>query len=650
MSKQAQIITLSIGLIALFVIYFFNLYKSVKIEQDILNQTRHIHALRIQNILINEQISNDFKRQNYDKLNQTMNAFLSNWDKLRDDIKVKFANQKNIISYIQDLDNSVTKEHQLCLHYESDKAVLANSVFFLVQLESKINSKDDPVLTEYSNLINTVLKNIIYYNVGLPEIKENVNKLVAFVDQNKSHLNVDSQIVKKHAYMFYDKSYDIFKTIDEINELQISSKLNKLENLFFEAVDHERETRRFINILVAIFSFFMLLGFLVTFFKTYYDKEKISKLQIENEQKNHAIMEQIQLLNEYKKAMDASSIISKTDLQGNITYVNEKFCTISGYKEEELIGKPHNLIRHEDMPKEIFYELWQTIQNKKVFHDIIKNKKKNGDVYYVDTTIIPILNIDGEISEYFAVRHDVTELINAKEEALAAEKTKSTFLATMSHELRTPLNAVIGFSQILLSKNDIPTQTIMGYIDKINIAGKHLLNIVNNILDFSKIESHKMDLNKKTIDLDYIIDSTIPLVETSANAKNIKIKKNQFSESKISADEQLLKQVVLNILSNAIKFTPEDKTITVSYRPDNNFDVISICDEGIGLTKEQIEKIFQPFSQIDEHQNKAIKGTGLGLAISQKIMQLHNGYIEVESEVGVGSCFNIHIPKAQETE
>jgi signal transduction histidine kinase len=159
-----------------------------------------------------------------------------------------------------------------------------------------------------------------------------------------------------------------------------------------------------------------------------------------------------------------------------------------------------------------------------------------------------------------------------------------------------------------------------------------------------------MDLNKKIIDLDYLIDSTIPLVETSASTKNIKIKKNQFNKSKVLADEQLLKQVILNILSNAIKFTAENKMITISYKSEDNLDIISICDEGIGLTREQIEKIFEPFSQVYEHHNKAIKGTGLGLAISQKIIQLHNGYIEVESEVGVGSCFNIHIPKAQETE
>jgi len=105
---------------------------------------------------------------------------------------------------------------------------------------------------------------------------------------------------------------------------------------------------------------------------------------------------------------------------------------------------------------------------------------------------------------------------------------------------------------------------------------------------------------------------------------------------------------VLNILSNAIKFTPENRKITIKYRSNKSIDIITICDEGIGLTQEQIAKLFQPFSQIKEHQNNAITGTGLGLAISQKIMQLHNGHIEVESEVGVGSCFHIYIPKLKD--
>lgn len=644
MSEQNKIIGLSFTLVAVFVISFFNLYQSAKIEQDILNLTSNIHNLRMQNILINEQVSNDFKRQNYDKLNQLVQKFSSNWNNLSNEIKIKFTNKKNIISYMSNLDTSIKKEKKFFMRYESDKAVLVNSVFFLVKLESDIRHNSDILLLEYSDLLNTFLRNIIYYNVGLNEIDENIKQIISFMDNKKISKHINTKIVKKHLNIFYDKSSSIVNTMASIEQIDVSEKLTHLEKLFLEVVDRERSIRKFINILIALFSFLMLIGFLIVFFNTYRDKNKILQLQKDNEQKNNEIIEHMQLLSEHKRALDESSIVSKTDLHGIITYVNDNFCKISGYSDSELMGKPHNIVRHIDMPPKTFQKLWDTIKNKNVFHAIIKNRKKNGDSYYVDSTIIPILDIDGNITEYFAVRYDVTELVKAKEEALAAERAKSAFLATMSHELRTPLNAVIGFSQILLAKKDIPNETLLTFVDKINISGKHLLNLVNNILDFSKIESGKMELNTTKIILNNLIKDSILLVENEVKKKTINITYYGFNKVEILADEQLIKQVILNILSNAIKFSPNESKITISYKSDDKTHVISICDEGAGLTQEQTKSIFEPFSQIKEHQNEAIKGTGLGLVISKKIMELHNGKIDVISELGKGSCFNINLP------
>lgn len=120
-------------------------------------------------------------------------------------------------------------------------------------------------------------------------------------------------------------------------------------------------------------------------------------------------------LEEYKRALDASSVVSKTDLYGIITYVNDKFCEVSGYEREELIGQNHNIIRHPDIQKEFFKQLWETIRNKKIFKGIIKNRKKNGQGYYVDSTIIPILDKNNEILEYIAIRNDVTSLFEKDE-------------------------------------------------------------------------------------------------------------------------------------------------------------------------------------------------------------------------------------------
>ncbi len=369
--------------------------------------------------------------------------------------------------------------------------------------------------------------------------------------------------------------------------------------------------------------------------------KSINELKQESAQKQNSIA----ILGQYQNAMDQSYIISQTDTKGRITFVNDLFCKISGYTKEELIGKSHSFVRHEDMPSELFKDMWQTIHAKKVWRGIVKNKHKLGSSYYVNATVFPLLDKDDIIIGYVGIRDDITELVKAKEEALSAEKAKSAFLATMSHELRTPLNAVIGFSQILMNRSDMPIHTVKSFIEKIHLSGKHLLSLVNNILDFSKMEAQNMELKKQAVDLNYLIADSITLIETAASNKKIRINKENFIANTVFGDAQLLKQVLLNILSNAVKFTPEKTTITLTCKETESECIISICDEGVGLDQEQIKHLFKPFSQIKEHQNEAIKGTGLGLAISKKIIELHHGKIEVQSQVGQGSCFNIYLPK-----
>ncbi len=643
-SEKNQIIALSFLLLIVFVVSFINLNRSAKIEQDVLHITSSIQKLKINNVLVNEEINNNLQRQNYDNINRLLKISLEEWSLLSNEIKTKFPDRTKILSQLTQLEQAISQEKQLLLRYESDKAILANSAFFLVRLEASIKHDSNDLLLHYLEQLNRLLRDIAYYNVGLDEVQENINELIRFTKVEDMSPYIDVKIVNKHLEMFYTKSTSIKHTIDTIKSVDILAQLNTLEKLFLEVVDTQRLTRKSINILIAIFYFLMLIGFLVIFFKTYNDKQKILQLQEANEEKNNEIIQHMQLLKEYKRALDESSIVSKTDLNGVITFVNDNFCKLSGYKEQELLGKSHNIIRHPDMSKKIFYELWKTIKAKKVFHGIIKNKKKNGDFYYVDSTVLPILDIDGNVTEYFAVRRDVTDLVLAREEALAAEKAKSAFLSTMSHELRTPLNAVIGFSQIILAKNDMPAETLRSFIDKINISGKHLLNIVNNILDFSKIESGRMELSKQNFVVDNIVNEAILLIENELNKKEIKVQLEKFENIKIFADEQLFKQVILNILSNAVKFSPQSSNITISYENLGDSHLVSICDEGVGLSEEDKKSIFEPFSQVKEHQNKAIKGTGLGLVISNKIIELHQGKIEVVSEVGKGSCFKIFIP------
>ena len=498
----------------------------------------------------------------------------------------------------------------------------------------------------------------------------------------------------------------------------------------------------------------------------------VEKTIAELEEKTAENQNSIAVLNQYQRAIDSSYIISITDINGKIIFVNDRFCQISGYSADELIGEAHSIVRHPDMSQETFKDLWQTIQSRQIWHGVVKNRHKLGYSYYVDATIFPMMDKDDNITGYVGIRDDITDIQNQKERAeailnaqnaivlltqitngvtrikqlnrkffelypfkdladflrehecicdlfvptepylhkmmngqtwleyvidnpnlshlallvdangkeniysvtakavhletesffiatltdvtelerarvtaLSAEKAKSAFLATMSHELRTPLNAVIGFSQVILRKEEITREDMNSFIQKIHLSGKHLLDLVNNILDFSKIESDKMEVHKIVVDLNGIINEAIMLIETAALKKRLRINKKGFAHKTVNADAQLLKQVILNLLSNAVKFTSDGKQIYVEYEETDEFIVIAVCDQGIGLTQEQMRVIFQPFTQIREHQHEAIKGTGLGLAISQKIIEMHKGRIEVKSQINKGACFRIYLPK-----
>ena len=349
-------------------------------------------------------------------------------------------------------------------------------------------------------------------------------------------------------------------------------------------------------------------------------------------------------MQQFFHALESSSIISKTDVNGNINYVNDQFVDVSGYSREELLGKNHRIIRHPDMEDKIFHELWDTITSKQIFHATLTNRKKSGEPYYVDTTIIPLLDNYDNITEYLSIRYEVTELIQARNKALSAEKAKGEFLSNMSHEIRTPMNAVLGFVQILQKRESDATK--LSYLNLIEGSSQTLLHVINEILDFSKIESEKLLIDQHPFN---------PLIELSQASKFFMITAKEKSiryfayidpniPQCINGDLIRIKQIMFNILSNAFKFTPEEKTVYVSITYANNRLKIVIEDEGIGLEPTALEKIFNVFEQADTSTTRKYGGTGLGLSISKKLAELMSGDILVESVQGKGSTFTLSLP------
>ncbi len=399
------------------------------------------------------------------------------------------------------------------------------------------------------------------------------------------------------------------------------------------------------EIIIYLVGFLLLNALMLVAVLIYVRKKELSKINntLEEEIQNRTFeLRQINSrLNDYKRGIDSNSIISITDAKGYIKEVNQAFIDISGYGRDELIGQPHRIIRHPETPSEIFKEMWQTIQSGTIWQGEIKNRTKEGKSYYVHTTIVPITDENNVIIEYLAIRYDVTGLVTARDQAIAAERSKDDFLASMSHELRTPLNAIIGFSQILIAKKDLP-DTTLGVIEKIHISGKNLLRLVNTILDFSKLKSGKLDYAPQRIDVDRLFEEVVTLTEVIAQNKKITIVvRNDFSDAAVEGDYDMLKQSLLNFISNAIKFSSENMKVTIGYERDSEGNHrLFVCDEGVGIGPEGLNAIFEPFTQL--RRDDAKSGTGLGLAIVKKMVEeYHQGRIEVTSTEGKGSCFTI---------
>jgi PAS domain S-box-containing protein len=381
-------------------------------------------------------------------------------------------------------------------------------------------------------------------------------------------------------------------------------------------------------------------------------------------------------IGDLKSALDEHAIVAITDPQGKINYVNDKFCAISRYSREELLGQDHRIINSGYHSKQFIRELWTTIARGDVWHGEIKNRAKDGSVYWVDTTIVPFLSDDGKPRQYVAVRTDVTErkraeeeirslndgleqrvaertieLQSAKEQAESADRMKSEFLASMSHELRTPLNGIIGFSEFLIDgKTGALTAKQTEYVTDIFNSGRNLLQLINDVLDLAKVEAGKMDLHPETFSMGKAIEEVCSVVGPMAQRKKLAIISTvDPSADEVTLDKQKLKQVLFNLLSNAVKFTEDGGTVRlIADLYDGTRLRLQVQDTGIGIKSEDLDKLFIEFQQLDSGLARHHQGTGLGLALTKKIVEFQQGTIEVKSELGKGSTFTVILPRVSE--
>ncbi len=344
-----------------------------------------------------------------------------------------------------------------------------------------------------------------------------------------------------------------------------------------------------------------------------------------------------------------------TDLDARIEYVNAKFTELTGYQPPEVLGRGADILKSGDTPDAVYAELWRTVLSGREWKGEMKDRRKDGRLFWAQVSIMPVADHRGRISHFVAMHQDVTAqrmaqdaMRDARDQAEVASRAKTELLATMSHELRTPLNAVIGYAEALLMGlfGDMADPRQREYLGDIRASGEHLLTLINDILDVSAIEAGKVELREQDVDLAVLTESAIRLVRPRAERGRVHVDNRLESRSVVlRGDERRLKQVLLNLLSNAVKFTPEGGQVEVSARQAAGGDlVLAVADTGIGMDPGEIGKAMSLFGQLDSGLDRRYEGTGLGLPLVKGLVDLHGGQLEITSAKWQGTTISLTFP------
>jgi PAS domain S-box-containing protein len=339
-------------------------------------------------------------------------------------------------------------------------------------------------------------------------------------------------------------------------------------------------------------------------------------------------------------------------IDGKIEYVNSRFSEVTGYSPEEVIGTDPREYKPGKYCSEYLGLLWENLSKGIDWHGEAQNTKKDGTVYWEYVSISALKNENGEITHLIAVKEDVSllkkmeqDLIEARDKAERSDKLKDVFLQNLSHEIRTPLNAIVGFSGLLIEPG-ISQNQICTFANIIAGSSNQLLSILNDVLAVSRIQTKQEILLIKPTLINEIFDNLAAIFAYRAHEKNISLfvhKGIEDAQFKISTDETKLTQILTNLLNNALKFTHEG-TIELGYTVNAKNIDFYVKDTGIGIEKDCQEIIFDRFRQANASISSDYGGTGLGLSISKSFVEMLDGTIKVQSNVGVGSTFSLTIP------
>jgi PAS domain S-box-containing protein len=359
-------------------------------------------------------------------------------------------------------------------------------------------------------------------------------------------------------------------------------------------------------------------------------------------------------IEDLRAALDEHAIVAITDPQGKINYVNEKFCTISKYSRQELLGQDHRLINSGHHPKKFIRDLWVTIARGKVWKGEIKNKAKDGSFYWVDTTIVPFLNEDGKPRQYVAIRADITERKAAEEkirqmnlelEQRVAERTAEleAFSFSVSHDLRAPVRAIGGFARMVQEEYaaHLPAEARQK-LERIYANAMKMGQLIDGLLTLSRL--NRQPLNIRKVSPAAIVHRVLEELQADQICRDLKISVADLPECQ--ADPVLLQQVFTNLIGNAFKYSRQRRpaVIEIGTRDENGRAVYFVKDNGAGFEMEYAPKLFGVFQRL--HRADEFEGTGVGLAIVHRIIRRHGGRVWGEGEPDKGATFSFTLEGA----
>ncbi|MBB4266738.1 PAS domain S-box protein [Roseospira visakhapatnamensis] len=355
-------------------------------------------------------------------------------------------------------------------------------------------------------------------------------------------------------------------------------------------------------------------------------------------------------------------VITKADGDMPVVFCNPAFERITGFTIDEAMGRNMSFLHRGDEDQPPLIELRALLKggfaDRDSFHGLLRNYRKDGGLFWNRLSVAPVRDHAGRITHLVGVQEDVSEhkareieLQEAREQADRANRAKSEFLAKMSHELRTPLNAVIGFSDIMQRQlfGPLGASQYLEYVDYIHGSGEYLLALINDILDMSKIEAGRMTLNEARVVPAEVVAGVLDITLQSAERRGVSLGAEGLDKAPdLWADERAVKQMLVNLVSNAIKFTPRDGRvrITAERTPDAGLALV-VADTGVGIAETELERVLEPFRQAQANKQAAEQGTGLGLALVRSMIELHGGSIVLASREQQGTTVTLRFPAAR---